>query len=478
MSETRETVLQAEGIHKSYRQGNQTLEILRGVDLAVAAGERVAIVGRSGSGKSTLLHVLAGLDDAERGEVLVAGKNMTRASAAQRAAIRNQHMGFVYQAHHLLPEFSALENVAMPVRLQGHPLKEAQAQAAHMLQQVGLEARLKHRPAQLSGGERQRVAVARALAATPDVVLADEPTGNLDAHSAGAVFDLICRLSEETATGVRHRDPRRVAGVIDASLSQSGPWAAAADMSLAADIAWRYLFAGRRRFAAFITWISVAGLALGVIVLTVVVSVMNGFDGELRNRLLGAIPHMMVRAETDDVDTQRLLQLTGAKSALRFFEGAGMVTQNGVVNPISFYGLDAQGIAHLTAQPLFADSDLPRLAAATDSEGIVLGAPLARHLGLFPGDVVAVVLSSPTQTGVKPELHRFRLLGTFEIGAELDATLGFVRPRPLQRATVAPLREAGLARRPRQSDARGPCGAGAQRGPARRARRNLERNLR
>ena len=197
-------------------------------------------------------------------------------------------------------------------------------------------------------------------------------------------------------------------------------------MSIASHIAWRYLFAGRRRFAAFITWISVAGLALGVVVLTVVVSVMNGFDHELRSRLLGAIPHLLIRNVEPETGAQRLLQLTQAQSAVRFFEGAGMVTQNGVVNPISFYGLDAAGIDQLTAHGLFAGSELERLAEPGDAQGIVLGAALARHLGLFPGDPVTVILSTPTATGVKPQLHRFRVVGTFEIGAELDATLGFI----------------------------------------------------
>ena len=193
-------ILQANSISKSYRQGSQTLQILDDLELAINPGERVAIIGRSGSGKSSLLHILAGLDDADSGEVLVAAQSMTRANAAQRAAIRNRHMGFVYQAHHLLPEFTALENVAMPLRLQRKSTAEAEEAARQMLGQVGLSERLRHRPAQLSGGERQRVAVARALAGTPDVILADEPTGNLDAHSAGAVFDVMCRLGEETGT--------------------------------------------------------------------------------------------------------------------------------------------------------------------------------------------------------------------------------------------------------------------------------------
>ncbi len=193
-------VLQAIAICKSYQQGADELQILNDCELEVCAGERVAILGRSGSGKSTLLHVLAGLDDADSGDVLVAGDSLSQASPAGRAALRARSMGFVYQAHHLLPEFNALENVAMPLRLQGASIRVAADAAAAMLDQVGLAARLKHRPNALSGGERQRVAVARALVAKPAVVLADEPTGNLDAHNAQAVFDLMCALSEATGT--------------------------------------------------------------------------------------------------------------------------------------------------------------------------------------------------------------------------------------------------------------------------------------
>ena len=192
-----EVALEARGLCKSFSQGPTRIQVLTGVDLRVAAGERVAIVGRSGSGKSTLLHLLAGLDDPDDGCVLVGGERLSSASAARRAELRNDHMGFVYQFHHLLPEFSACENVLLPLRLGGHSYRDAERDAVQILNRVGLGERLSHRPAELSGGERQRVAVARALVGNPLVVLADEPTGNLDRENADQVFSLMCELSDE-----------------------------------------------------------------------------------------------------------------------------------------------------------------------------------------------------------------------------------------------------------------------------------------
>ena len=185
---------------KAYRQGGTRIKVLTGAEIDVSAGERLAIVGQSGSGKSTLLHVLAGLLDLDAGGVRVMGEDMTGASPARRAALRNAHMGFVYQFHHLLPEFTALENIAMPRLVAGESMRDVTDDTLALLDSVGLSDRADHRPHELSGGERQRVAVARALAGKPRVVLADEPTGNLDRRSAERVLEVIDRLVAATGT--------------------------------------------------------------------------------------------------------------------------------------------------------------------------------------------------------------------------------------------------------------------------------------
>jgi lipoprotein-releasing system ATP-binding protein len=193
---TNKPIMHATDLSRHYRQGDVTLSVLSGVNLSIEAGEKVAIVGVSGSGKTTLLNLLGGLDDADRGEVFLAEKSWHDLGASERAAWRNQHVGFVYQFHHLLGEFSALENVAMPLLIGSCSPTEARCRATQLLERVGLGDRLNHQPAELSGGERQRVAVARALVTEPSVVLMDEPTGNLDPHTAGAILNLLIELNE------------------------------------------------------------------------------------------------------------------------------------------------------------------------------------------------------------------------------------------------------------------------------------------
>ncbi len=230
MSDPCSPLLSAKGIHKTYILGKRSLEVLRGIDLDVERGDFLALRGASGAGKSTLLHLLGGLDTPNEGKVQLAGRNLATLSRRELARLRNQEVGFIFQAYYLLPELDALENVCLPARMARRPAAQAQRRGRELLERVGLKERVEHKPYELSGGEQQRVAIARALINDPLLILADEPTGNLDSHTGTDIIDLLCAIREEKSTTlvmathdakVAARAPR-VIELVDGQISLNG----------------------------------------------------------------------------------------------------------------------------------------------------------------------------------------------------------------------------------------------------------------
>ena len=201
-SSAADPVIEARDLHKTYRQGKLDVSVLKGINFLVGAGESHAIVGASGAGKSTLMHLLGGLDHSSAGDIQVVGQSISRLSERKLGNLRNQHLGFIYQFHHLLPEFSARENIAMPLLVRRLPRQQAMAEADEWLERIGLQQRAEHKPGELSGGERQRVALARALVTRPDCLLADEPTGNLDSHTAAQMLELMLDFNRDLNTAL------------------------------------------------------------------------------------------------------------------------------------------------------------------------------------------------------------------------------------------------------------------------------------
>jgi len=225
-----EPLLVAKSVYKTYLLGKRSLEVLRGVDVELQKGEFLALRGASGAGKSTLLHLLGGLDSPNRGEIWLAGRNLARLSSGELARLRNEEVAFIFQAYYLMPELDALENVCLPARMARTPASEAEAKGRALLERVGLKDRMEHKPYELSGGEQQRVAIARALINEPDILLADEPTGNLDSHTGQEIIELLCNLRTEKQTTLvmATHDPHlaerapRVIELVDGQVSKNG----------------------------------------------------------------------------------------------------------------------------------------------------------------------------------------------------------------------------------------------------------------
>ena len=427
-----ETVMELSDIRKTYREGKLKTEVLKGVSLSIPKGALMALVGASGSGKSTLLHIMGTLDRPTSGDVIFEGEKVSSWGESRQAEFRNKKLGFVYQFHHLLREFTALENVMMPEIIGGSGMAEAREKAEAMLERVGLKERMDHRPSELSGGERQRTAIARALVNSPDLVLADEPTGNLDFRAAGSVMDLIEELHGSlgmafvVVTHDRDHHPRRP--------RRGGVALMFRPLSVCVGLRFSR---GRSTsgFVSFISASSVIGIAIGVIALIVGLSAMNGFEYELHHRVLSVIPEAEVRAESGEFVNpapymKRLLEGQGIRGASVFTE-ADAIAGNG----LKFKAVRARGIdpsttgSTLGLREFMTPGSLESLTPG--SRSAVLGKKVAEKLGVKKGDAITLLAvrksGGADSSGVpSTESLPFKVTGTFSIGGELDGALVFV----------------------------------------------------
>lgn len=436
-------LLQCDNLCKRYQEGTVQTDVLHDVSFSIGEGEMMAIVGSSGSGKSTLLHLLGGLDTPTSGDVIFSGQPMSKLSSAAKAELRNQKLGFIYQFHHLLPDFTALENVAMPLLIGKKKPAEIDARAREMLHAVGLEHRATHRPSELSGGERQRVAIARALVNNPRLVLADEPTGNLDARNADSIFELLGELNRLQGTAflvVTHdlqlakRMSRQLEmrdGRLTAELSLIGGGVMASPLSLLIGLRFSR---GRRRggMVSLISVISTIGIALGVAVLIVGLSAMNGFERELNNRILAVVPHGEIEAVNQPWTNWRealakVQKVPGIAAAAPYINFTGLVESGANLRAIQVKGVDPKQEQQLSALPSFVQNHAWDHFKAGEQQ-IIIGKGVADALNVKQGDWVSIMIPNANADHklLQPKRVRLHVIGILQLSGQLDHSFAMI----------------------------------------------------
>ena len=365
-------ILKAKNIVKTYTEGKVKTDVLKNVNLDIYEGELTAIIGKSGSGKSTLMHILGTLDTADSGQILFNDLDLTRLSASKKAQFRNSNLGFVYQFHHLLGDFTVKENVMMPLLIGNVPKSEADKRACEYLEKVGLSHRLNYLTTEISGGERQRVAIARALVHKPDLILADEPTGNLDAHNANEIFTLFTNLvREEKLSVVMVTHDNQLAALCDRTYLKS------------------------KRFgplARFISMASTMGICTGVCALIIGLSAMNGFEYELHNRVLSLVPGGEIKTNNYEgfrdlksvIDT--VASTPGVEAVSPVIEINGAFSLGTSFSPALILGIDTLQEKRVIAIDRFMDCHAEIL--NTEDNLVILGYAIAKKLNVKKGDSV------------------------------------------------------------------------------------------